>query len=62
MIVIVAKSKPDCEICNLPMHEWNPWADKHIHNHCIAEQMSDRLAEVVKDQLDNNIPKGYTYE
>ena len=48
----IVSDKPPCSICGLPMKSWNPFATVHKHNECISEEISNKLIDILKKELE----------
>lgn len=52
-IYIIKSKQPNCSICNLPLKECNPFADKHTHINCEADKIANSLIKVITKNLTN---------
>ena len=49
--IIIMGTHPKCRICGKPMKSWNAFAQEHTHSMCLANEISEKLINVVKIEL-----------
>lgn len=54
-MIIVYNTVPKCTSCGKNMKEWNPFSEKHEHIECIADRISNKLVNKLREQLKNDL-------
>ncbi len=53
LIKTIISPRPNCKTCNIPMNEWNPFAEEHEHIECAADRISNHMINIIKKQFEN---------
>ncbi len=52
---IIISKRPKCRTCGEYLKEWDPWAEVHEHDECLADRISKEFMHGFKDAIDKSL-------